>query len=207
VTVISLLIGTVFISPASVATEVLWLKADSGINSQNAIPATDNTQLTQWFNRSSNQHHGVPAEHLSGEGSGAQNAVLPVMPFYRYDQSAHMNFNPVIKSDASGDGNAVGFETPTGLDQTIFAVFQSTGIGSSQYQVGLLYGGDVSNPTGTDTPSIQRSDMSFGIGDESRLSFGGGHAGDYFTNGDFRLFSLPSIGVLTRDVHATLAIH
>ncbi|NRA62494.1 MAG: hypothetical protein HRU25_16650, partial [Psychrobium sp.] len=199
--IISLLVGASIFSTASLATEVLWLKADLGVNTKNSIP-TSNTQLTQWFNRSSNLHNALPAQHLSGEGGSAQSAALPAMPFYRYNQSAHMNFNPVIEFDASGDGNAIGFETPAALDQTIFAVFQSAGVGRSQYQVGLLYGGDVSDPSGTITPAIKRSDMSFGIGYESRLSFGGGHAGDYFTEGDFKLFSLPSIGVLKRDVHS-----
>ncbi len=195
-----LLLGAICLSPITFAAEVLWLKADSGVNAQNSIPTADNTRLTQWFNRSSDQYHGLPAQHHSGESYDALNAVLPEMPVYRYDATAHMNFNPVIEFDASGNGDAIGFDTPTGLDQTIFVVFQSAGTGRSQYQVGLLYGGDVSTPSGSGYQPQSRSDMSFGIGDESRLSFGGGHAGDYFIEGDFKLFGLPSVGVLKRDV-------
>jgi len=195
------IVGCCLISVESVASEVLWLKADSGVNAANSIPV-DNTQLTQWFNLSNNLHHGLPARHHDGESNSAKNATLPSMPFFRYDQTIHMNFNPVIEFDASGDGHAIGFNTPAALDQTIFTVFKSAGTGRSQYEVGLLYGGDVSTPSGAGNPVIKRSDMSFGIGDSSRLSFGGGHDGDYFTEGDFSLFGLPSIGVLQRNVHS-----
>ncbi|MGB1298390.1 MAG: cadherin-like domain-containing protein, partial [Psychrobium sp.] len=179
---------------------VLWLRADKGVNVNNSVPA-DNTRLVTWFNQQNASFNGEAPTHHAGESSGAMASPLPTMPFYRYGLDHHINFNPVILFDDSGEGNAIEITTPTTLDQTIFAVFKSPGTGRSQYQVGLVYGGDVSDPTG-DEPS-HRSDMSFGIGQGSKLSFGGGFQGDYFTEGDFKLFDIPSIGVLQRKVNGT----
>ncbi|SFN20355.1 hypothetical protein SAMN05444143_1081, partial [Flavobacterium succinicans] len=182
---------------SQVANNVLWFKGDKGVNSLAGVPATGTT-LTTWYDLSGGTaQNGVAATKHPGENA---EPPLPTMPTYRYDAgNNNINFNPVVQFvNNVGAGNAVQMSTPALNNQTVFVVFKTAGVGSSQYSTGLLYGGDISDPSGSSATT--NSDMSLGVPSTGRLSFGGGSEGDYYNPGDFNLLTLPSIGVLKRNV-------
>lgn len=176
--------------------QVLWVKADKGVNTASGVPA-DNTQITTWYDQETvngAQDGGTPTTDPGETGE----ILLPTLPFYKYNTTDNFNFNPVVNFSNTGRGNAVQFTTPTLGSQTIFSVFKAAGFGSSFYNSMLLYGGDVSNPSAGD-PAPLRADMSFGLSAGSFLSFGGGSAGDYSYVGNLGLRTQPSIGTLKRN--------
>ncbi|MGB1296109.1 MAG: DUF6923 family protein, partial [Flavobacteriales bacterium] len=186
----------VLLSSSGIAqTQTLWFRADKGVNNSTTVPSSG-TQVTTWFDQSTTDgaQNGVQATAHAGQSE----TQLPGLPTYNSSSNKLINFNPVIDFSNDGLGDALGFQNPAGLDQTIFVVFKARGSGNGQYNQGLLYGGDISTPSTGEGGN--RSDMSFGIASGNRLSFGGGYSGDYFNLGDFNLQEFPTIGVLSRDV-------
>ncbi|MCZ8230138.1 choice-of-anchor A family protein, partial [Flavobacterium sp.] len=182
---------------SQVTNNVLWFKGDKGVNSLAGVPVTGTT-LTTWYDLSGGTvQNGVAATAHPGENG---ETPMPTMPTYRYGSGDHnINFNPVVQFDNTvGAGNAVQMSTPALNSQTVFVVFKTAGVGNDQYNTGLLYGGDISDPSGS--TATTNSDMSLGVPSTGRLSFGGGSEGDYYNPGDFNLLTLPSIGVLKRNV-------
>lgn len=180
---------------AQVSGQVLWVKADKGVNSVSGIPA-DNTQLSTWYDLATadgSQNGGVATTHPGEPGETS----LPTLPFYRYVNGNNFNFNPVVVFSNAGTGNAVQFTTPANDSQTVFTVFRGAGNGAS-YSNMLLYGGDISNPS-TGNPAPQRADIYLGISSGSVLSVGGGSQGDYYYGGTLGLQNQVSIGTLKRD--------
>ncbi|SHL07877.1 hypothetical protein [Chryseobacterium polytrichastri] len=176
--------------------QVLWVKADKGVNTASGVPA-DNTQITTWYDQeivNGAQDGSTPTTDPGELGE----VLLPTLPFYKYNTTDNFNFNPVVNFSNTGRGNAVQFTTPTLGSQTIISVFKAAGFGSSFYNNMLLYGGDVSNPSAGD-PAPLRADMSFGVSAGSFLSFGGGSAGDYSYLGNLGLQTQTSIGTLKRN--------
>lgn len=176
--------------------QVLWVKADKGVNTASGVPA-DNTQITTWYDQeivNGAQNGGTPTTDPGETGE----TLLPALPFYKYNTTDNFNFNPVVNFSNTGRGNAVQFTTPTLASQTVISVFKAAGFGGSYYNNMLLYGGDVSNPSSGD-PAPLRADMAFGVSAGSFLSFGGGSAGDYSYVGNLGLQTQPSIGTLKRN--------
>lgn len=179
---------------AQVSGQVLWVKADRGVNSTSGTPA-DNTQITTWYDQATadGSQNGSNATTHPGE---AGETALPTLPFYRYTSANNFNFNPVILFSNAGTGNAVQFTNPTDANQTIFTVFRAAGNGTS-YNNMLLYGGDISNPS-SGVPAPARADLYLGASAGSTLSFGGGSVGDYYYGGNLGLQTQVSIGTLKR---------
>jgi hypothetical protein len=178
--------------------QVLWVKADKGVNTASGVPA-DNTQITTWYDQETANGSQDGTTPTVDPGEPAETAgTLPTLPFYKYNATDNFNFNPVINFSNLNRGNAVQFTTPTFGSQTVISVFKAAGFGNSQATSMLLYGGDVSNPSAGDAAPA-RADMSFGVSAGSFLSFGGGSAGDYNYIGNLGLQTQPAIGVLKRN--------
>ena len=178
--------------------QVLWVKADKGVNTASGVPA-DNTQITTWYDQETANGSQDGTAPTVDPGEPAETAgTLPTLPFYKYNTTDNFNFNPVINFSNLNRGNAVQFTTPTFGSQTVISVFKAAGFGNSQATSMLLYGGDVSNPSAGDAAPA-RADMSFGVSAGSFLSFGGGSAGDYTYIGNLGLQTQPAIGVLKRN--------
>ncbi|GAA4160362.1 hypothetical protein GCM10022217_24270 [Chryseobacterium ginsenosidimutans] len=178
--------------------QVLWVRADKGVNTASGVPA-DNTQITTWYDQETANGSQDGTTPTVDPGEPAETAgTLPTLPFYKYNATDNFNFNPVINFSNLNRGNAVQFTTPTFGSQTVISVFKAAGFGNSQATSMLLYGGDVSNPSAGDAAPA-RADMSFGVSAGSFLSFGGGSAGDYNYIGNLGLQTQPAIGVLKRN--------
>ncbi len=189
-------LGLCVSAPTPAPKGVLWLRADDGVNINGSLPS-DNTGLLTWFDQFTDdvsQNGGNATAHTGESGE----SPLPTLPLFKNNPIDNINFNPVLEFSSANAGNAVQINTPAKASQTIFVVFDADGNGSSQYNQSLLYGGDISTPS---TGEIGlHSDMSFGVAIGNRISFGGGHSGDYFNMGDIDIESVPAIGVLSRDV-------
>lgn len=180
---------------------VLWFKADKGVNTSTGVPPTDNVQLTTWFDLATADgvHNGVLA---SPHPATPSETDLPSMPFYRYNNIDNFNFNPVVKFNATNNGQAVQTSTPTKGSQTVIVVFKSLGVtgGDYFYSAGLLYGGDVLSTNPTDGDPALKSDLSLAVRSQSRIIVGGGSDGDFNVPGQVMLNNLPSIGTIKRNV-------
>ena len=182
---------------AQVANQVLWVKADKGVNSSTGVPAATNTQITTWYDQATtdgSQNGGIPTVD-----PGQPEANLPALPYYKYSSSATDNFNhnPVINFSYLNYGNAVQFTTPALGSQTVFTVFRAAGTGY-YYDAMLLYGGDISNPSAGD-PAPERADMAFSVWNTSRLNVWGGSVADFYGLGNLKLETQISIGTLKRN--------
>ena len=182
---------------AQVANQVLWVKADKGVNSSAGVPAATNTQITTWYDQATTdgiQNGGVPTAH-----PGQEEPNLPALPYYKYSSSAADNFNhnPVINFSSLNYGNAVQFSTPALGSQTVFTVFKAAGYGY-YYNAMLLYGGDISEPS-MGEPAPERADMGFNVYTGSRLSVWGGSDEDFYCLGKLELETQISIGTLKRN--------
>ena len=196
-TICLLIILTTNNTKAQVANQVLWVKADKGVNSSTGVPAATNTQITTWYDQATtdgSQNGGIPTVD-----PGQPEANLPVLPYYKYSSSAADNFNhnPVINFSYLNYGNAVQFTTPALGSQTVFTVFRAAGTGW-YYDTMLLYGGDISNPSAGD-PAPERADMAFSVWTSSRLNVWGGSVGDFYGLGNLKLETQISIGTLKRN--------
>lgn len=195
----SLLIATIMLlgyqeNKAQVSGQVLWVKADKGINSTSATPG-DNTQIATWFDQATSDGSQNGGSATTNPGETGETA-LPTLPFYRYSTTNNFNFNPIVLFSNTETGNAVQFTTPANDSQTVFTVFRAAG-NSTSYNNMLLYCGDISNPS-AGNPAPARADMYLGVSSGSGLSIGGGSQSDYYYGGTLGLQSQVSIGTLKR---------
>lgn len=131
--IVFLLLGSTVIAQ----NQTLWFRADKGVNNSTTVP-TSGTLVTTWYDQSTTDgtQNGVQATAHAGQTE----TQLPGLPTYRSNSNKLINFNPVIDFSNDDLGDALGFQNPAGLDQTIFVVFRAIGSGSGQYNQGLLYG-------------------------------------------------------------------
>ncbi len=175
---------------------VLWLRADKKVNSKWGIPA-DGTLLSTWYDQFIDDG-AQNGEHATAH-KGQRENPLPALPRFKNNKIDNINFNPVLEFKTLHVGNAVQMETPTKLSQTIFSVFKAKGKGRNGFSETLLYGGDISDPSGDDKRR-SHADLYFGAVDGNHIAVGGGNNGDYFKKGSIDMLGAPAIGVLTRDV-------
>ncbi|PCE63528.1 DUF7507 domain-containing protein [Sediminicola luteus] len=195
-----LLAGLCIFTTVAQQQPIIWVKADNAVNASSGVPG-NGTTVTNWFDQATangSQNGGGASAH-----PGQNENSLPGLPLFRRNAANNINYNPVIRFNGSGAGDAIQFQSPNGLnDQSVFVVFAAQGSGTQQYNQRLLYGGDISNPSGGG-PSNSRSDFSIGVANNNRLAFGGGSQGDYFFTGNVNLNGRPTIGTVTRNSNGT----
>ncbi|WP_459210560.1 DUF7507 domain-containing protein, partial [Aquimarina rhabdastrellae] len=180
-------------------TQTLWFKSDTGVQVSGSA-ASDGQTIDLWLDQATadgSQNGGAASAH-----PGQSESNLPGFPMYVYNTANRLNFNPVVRFDASansGAGEAVQFNTPAVGNQTVFVVFRGVnGKNNNHYDQELLYGGDISNPSSGQGGN--RSDLSFTVNNNGAVAVGGGRSGDFDFDGNVDLQQRPTIGVMTRSV-------
>ncbi|AEM70728.1 hypothetical protein Murru_1688 [Allomuricauda ruestringensis DSM 13258] len=209
-----------------------WFKAGRAVNmapgnnlfwDSNPLPPPDGTPVSIWYDlvtytEQNAVQNPVPANYPlpSPDGfdypypnSGTYSLFLsptgstPGLPVLHRNNTDNINFNPVVRFDGSGDGQALHFRSNSRDDLTVFIVFKAEGAGNSAESQRLLFGGDVDVHHTSFNQSEWTTNLSLGIADGNRFSVGrtwSGDGGGYFQSGSVDLMGQPTIGVFTREV-------
>ncbi len=209
-----------------------WYRAGKGVNSAtnpfnfyepNPLPPPDGTPVTTWYdivdfteqNAIQNPapmdyplappngfdypypNSGGFEQHLTPTGS------VPGLPVLLRNNLDNINFNPVIRFDGSGNGQALHFRSNTREDVTVFIVFKAVGAGNSAQTQRLLFGGDVDVHHESFNTAQWATNLSLGVANGNRFSVGRTWSGDggagYFQSGSIDLLGQPAIGTFTRE--------
>ncbi|WP_108424104.1 T9SS type B sorting domain-containing protein [Flagellimonas amoyensis] len=113
-----------------------------------------------------------------------------------------MNFNPIVRFDGSGNGQALHFKPDSRQNVTVFVVFRALGAGNTAQTQRLLFGGDIDQQHWSSNSNQWLTNLSLGVSDGNRFSVGRTWFGDggngYFQNGSVDLLGKPAIGMFKR---------
>ncbi|MBA4745653.1 MAG: T9SS type B sorting domain-containing protein [Muricauda sp.] len=199
-----------------------WFKAGRAINAAPGnnffwdpypLPPADGTPVSTWydlvtFTPQDAVQHPAPADYPLPYPDGfdypfgSPNYLdpagsIPGLPVLRRNSTDNINFNPVVRFDGSGNGQALHFRSNSRDNITVFIVFKAEGAGNSAETQRLLFGGDM------DTYHSSTTNLSLGIADGNRFSVGrtwSAPGSDYFQSGNVDLLAQPTIGVFKREV-------
>ncbi|NDV17236.1 hypothetical protein GO009_14520 [Muricauda sp. TY007] len=199
-----------------------WFKAGRAINAApgnnffwdpNPLPPADGTPVSIWYDlvtytpQDAVQHpapsdYPLPYPDGFDYPFGSPNYLdptgsIPGLPVFRRGSTENINFNPVVRFDGSGNGQALHFRSNSRDNITVFIVFKAEGAGNSAETQRLLFGGDM------DTYHSSTTNLSLGVADGNRFSIGrtwSAPGSDYFQSGNVDLLAQPTIGVFRREV-------
>ncbi|MDC6367611.1 hypothetical protein PP183_16145, partial [Muricauda sp. AC10] len=210
-----------------------WFTADRAVNSA-PLPSpgsihlftpyapADGTTVTTWydfidFTPQDALSHPAPADYPLPPPAGFDypfpNSVFPLflsptgsIPGQPILERNEMNFNPVVRFDGSGNGQALHFDSDSRNDVTVIVVFRAAGAGTTAETQRLLFGGDVDTHHLSFNPDDITTNLSLGVSAGDRFSIGRTWSGDggtgYFQGGGINLLRKPTIGLFQRTAGA-----
>ncbi|MEX0361910.1 MAG: hypothetical protein AB3N10_13095, partial [Allomuricauda sp.] len=122
---------------------------------------------------------------------------IPRVPTLARNAIDNINFNPIVKFDGSGNGEALHYRSVSIEETTVIVVFKAFGAGNSAETMRPLHGGDI------DTHHSSTTNTTWGISDGNRFSVGRtwtGDGGGYYQRGGYDLLGEATIGVGMRSV-------